>query len=197
MEENTHLVDKVVDAFRKAATELEELQVQAALGKAEAKDKYEDIKKKFNGYVHDVKSKYNSGKEKVEDLHQKFDELRLQLALGKAETIEAFQEQKKKILLKVHDIEHKIKHNETLNRVYAVLLIEIEKFKIQLEWLEGKYKEGKENVGEAYEKSKETFFEYLDKLKSKLSGEDKSRWDNFQDEMGEAFSHFKQAFSKG
>ena len=42
--EHNHLSDKVADALRKAAVELEEFQVQFALGKAEAKDKYEEVK---------------------------------------------------------------------------------------------------------------------------------------------------------
>ena len=55
--ENSHLIDNVVDALRKAATELEAFQVQVALGKAEAEDKYEEVKKNFNAFVPESKSK--------------------------------------------------------------------------------------------------------------------------------------------
>ena len=44
---NIHFIDKVVDALKKSAIELEEFQVQAALGKAEAQLKFEEIKKKL------------------------------------------------------------------------------------------------------------------------------------------------------
>jgi ElaB/YqjD/DUF883 family membrane-anchored ribosome-binding protein len=194
--ENTHFMDKVVSALRSAATEIEELQVQASLGKAEAADKYEEIKKKFDHFVHDAKAKFNDGKGKVDDLHTKFDELRVQLALGKAEGIEAFKEQKKKILTKIKEIEVKIKTNPTVNRVYAVLLIELEKFKVLLEWLEKKYGEGKDAASASFEKGKVEFNAFIDKVKERFDSPEESRWEHFQDEMAEAFSHMKQAFVK-
>ena len=49
--ENSHFIDKVIDTLRKAADEMEEFQVKVALGKSEAEDKYEDIKKKFKKYL--------------------------------------------------------------------------------------------------------------------------------------------------
>ena len=96
-EDSIQFIDKVVETLRKGATEIEELQVKAALGKAEAMDKYEESKKKFNLFIHDSKFKIKAGKERIDDINTKFDELRVQLALGKAETVEAFKEQKETI----------------------------------------------------------------------------------------------------
>ncbi|NND14827.1 MAG: hypothetical protein HKN89_00715 [Eudoraea sp.] len=195
--ENIHFVDKVVKSLRTAAVELEELQVQAALGKAEASDKYEEIKKKFNMFIHESKGKYEMGKEKVEDLHTQFDELRVQLALGKAETIDAFKEQKKQLLETIHEIEVKIKSNERLNRMYAFMLLEFEKFKAQLELLEQRFDKGKESATTSFEKGKLEFNDFIEKMKARYSNEDEAtRWEHFQGEISEAFSHFKHAFSK-
>lgn len=197
--DNKHFTDKIVSALRSAATELEALQVQASLGKAEASDKYEEVKKNFNHFVHNMKSKASDGKDKLDDLHQKFDELRLQLALGKAETLEAFQEQKKKILLTIHDIQHNIKTNPTLNRIYAVLVIEMEKFKVQLDWLEKKFGEGKEEFSSSFEEGKASFNAYIEKMKEKYSKTEEpeeTRWEHFQSEISEAFGHIKGAFVK-
>lgn len=94
---DSQFVDKVIGALRKTAVELEEFQVQAALGKAEVQEKYEEVKKKFNLFIHDSESKVKSIKEQIEELNTKFDELRVQLALGKAETKEIFKKQKKTI----------------------------------------------------------------------------------------------------
>ena len=195
--ENVHFVDKVVNALRTAAIELEELQVQAALGKAEASDKYEEIKKKFNMFIHESKGKYETGMDKIEELHTQFDELRVQLALGKAETIEAFKEQKKQLLATIHEIEVKIKTNEKLNRAYSFMLVEIEKFKAQLEILEQRFDKGKEGATASFEKGKEEFNAFVEKMKSKYSNKtEATRWEHFQGEISEAFSHFKHAFSK-
>ena len=192
---SSHFIDKVAEALRKAAIELEELQLQAALGKAEAEDKYEDVKKKFNLFVHDSKHKISSGKAKIDDLHGKFDALMVQLSLGKAETLDAFKEQKKRLLHAIHEIEVRIKTDEALTRLYAFLLIEFEKFKVQLDVMEEKFEKGKENAKSSFAKGKEDFESFIEKMKTKFSKEEQpTKWEHFQNEISEAFSHLKQAF---
>lgn len=192
--QNTHFIDKVVETLKKATVELEEFQVKATLGKAEAQDKYEDLKKKFNLFLHDSKTKVNTGKEKVETIHAKFDELKVQMALGKAETTEKFKAQKKQILQTLHELEVEIKTNETLKRMYAVALIEIEQFKFSLLILEEKLEDGKEDTKASFEKGKQKFQEFVDELKTKYTKKEETKWEHFQSEISEAFSHFKKAF---
>ena len=195
--QDIQFVDKVIGALRKTAVELEEFQVKAALGKAEAQDKYEEVKKKFNLFVHDSEFKIKEVKEKIEELNTKFDELRVQLALGKAETKEIFKKQKKQLLSTIHDIEVKIKANETLNRMYALTLIEIEQFKIQLEILEQKFNKQKKESKESFEKGKLDFNSFIDRFKGKYSKQKEvTKMEHFQNEISEAFDHFKKAFSK-
>ncbi|WP_323789448.1 hypothetical protein [Psychroserpens sp.] len=195
--EDIQFMDKVIGALRKTATELEEFRVQTALGKAEAKDKYEEIKKKFNLFIHHSAFKVQGFKEKIEELNTKFDELQVQLALGKAETKDAFKKQKKQLLLTLHDIEVKIKTNETLSRLYALTLIEIEQFKIQLEILEQKFNKDKTETKDTYENRKKDFNSFIDKLKGKYGKKkEETKLEHFQTEISEAFDHFKKAFSK-
>ena len=195
--EDVQFVDKVVIALRKTALELEEFQVQAALGKAEAKDKYEDVKKKFNLFIHDSEFKIHGIKEKIDDVNTKFDELRVQLALGKAETKEIFLKQKKQILNTLHEIEVKIKTNDTLNRMYAIALIQIEQFKIQLEILEQKFSKDKTGAKDTFEKGKQDFNSFIDRFKGKYANKKEvTKFEHFQNEISEAFSHFKRAFAK-
>lgn len=189
-------IDKVIQALRNTAVKLEELQVKTALGKAEAQDKYEEIKKEFNVFIHDSEFKIKGVQENMDELKSKFDELRVQLALGKAETIAVFIKQKKQLLLTLHEIEVKIKSNETLNRMYAVTLIEIEQFKIQLEILEEKYKSDKKETKSAFEKGKAEFNTFIDNLKVKYGKKkEENKLEHFQNEISEAFTHFKKAFS--
>ncbi len=194
--ENSHLMDKVAKALRKAAVEIEEFQVQSALGKAEAQDKYEEVKKRFNNFIHENKSRIQTGKDKLEDLQAKLDELRVQLALGKAESRDAFNAQKRKLLSLLHQVEVKIKSNEKLQRMYAILLIEIEIFKVQLEILEEKFEEGRDSAKTAFEKGKAEFNKFIDGLDSKKEEEEETRREHFQGEISEAFGHFKKAFQK-
>ncbi|NNK69823.1 MAG: hypothetical protein HKO96_05035 [Flavobacteriaceae bacterium] len=194
--EKGHFFDDLAVKLRKAAVELEEFQGKADKGKAEVMDKYEDAKEKFKTIVEDAKTKIEAGQKKYEEVNTKLDELRVQLALGKAETKEAFLAQKKKILDALHELEVKIKTNEVLTRFYAFMLVEIEKFKVQLEILEPKFDKGKEYAKSSFEKGKKEFDEFIDKLNIKLGKKEESQWDHFQNEISEAFSHFKNAFSK-
>ena len=195
--QDIQFVDKVIGALRKTAIELEEFRVQTALGKAEAQDKFKEVKNKFNLFVHDSEFKIKGVKEKIEELNTKFDELRVQLSLGKAETKDIFKKQKKQLLLKLHDIEVKIKTNETLNRMYALTLIEIEQFKIQLEILEQKFNKDKVETKENFEKGKKDFNFFIDKFKGKYTKQkEETKLEHFQNEISEAFDHFKKAFSK-
>jgi len=195
--QDTHFVDKVVGALRKTAVELEEFQVQAALGKSEAQDKYEEVKKKFNLFIHDSEFKIKGIKEKSADINTKFDELRVQLALGKAETKDIFKKQKKELLSTIHDIEVKIKTNDTLNKMYALALIEIEQFKIQLEILEERYNEDKVKSKDAFEKGKGDFNAFINTFKGKYGKQkEDTKFEHFQHEISEAFDHFKKAFTK-
>jgi ElaB/YqjD/DUF883 family membrane-anchored ribosome-binding protein len=193
--EETRFIDNVVETLRKAAIEIEELQVQAALGKAEAQDKYEEVKKKFNNVLNEAKSKINAGKDKIEDIDTKFDELRVQLELGKAEGLDSFRVEKRKLLSKLHEIEVKIKTDKRINRLYAFVLLEIEKFKVNLEILEQKFEQGKEGAKASYDKGKKEFNEFIDRVKTKYSKKEETKWEHFQDEISEGFLHFKKAFT--
>ncbi len=196
--EKGHFFDDLAVKLRKAAVELEEFQGKADKGRAEVMDRYEEAKATFKNVVEEAKTKIEAGQKKYEEVKIKMEELRVQLALGKADTTEAFQAQKKKILEAIHDLETKIKTNESLNKFYAFLMVEIEKFKVQLEILEPKIEKGKEYAKASFEKGKKEFDEFIDKLNIKLGTEEKedTRWDHFQDEISEAFVHFKNAFSK-
>jgi len=194
--QDPQFIDKVIQALRKAAVNLEEFQVKTALGKAEAKDKYETIKKDFNVFIHENEYKIKLANENIAVLKGKFDELRVQLALGKAETIDVFKTQKKQLLTTLHEIEVKIKSNETLSRMYAITLIEIEQFKIQLEILEEKYLADKKDTKSAFEKGKPAFNSFIDTLKSKYGKQkETTKFEHFQHEISEAFTHLKSAFS--
>ena len=194
--EETRFIDNVVETLRKVAIEIEELQVQAVLGKAEAQDKYEEVKKKFNTVLHDANYKIHASKDKIEDIDTKFDELRVQLELGKAEGLDSFRVEKRKLLSKLHEIEVKIKTDKRINRLYAFVLFEIEKFKVNLETLEQKFEQGKEGAKTSFIKGKQEFNEFIGIINTKYGKNEETKWEHFQDEISEGFRHFKKAFIK-
>lgn len=199
-EDNIHFVDQVVAGLRTAADELEKLQLQVALGKMEAFDAFEEMKKTYRSINHEVQLKFISGKEKYEDIKQYIDELQVQFELGKADTAEAFHDQKKLILEKLHSLETKIRTNPTLNNAYAYLIELIEKIKAKLEIIGKQLEPIASKVGDAVKSGYESGKEYTSKVINDL----KSRWEDvddlsskasvFKEEMGMAFDHLKKAF---
>jgi len=190
------ITGKLVKGLKKAATELEEFQLQFSLGKAEAADKYEDLKKKFSEVIHKAKLKVKAGKENGKALKAKFEELHVQLALGKAETKDAFMEQKKKINTAISEIENSIKHTDLPDDLYDSLKHEMEKFKIKLEMLHVQYELGKAEMKDAFQDKKKDFARMLSELKMKFAKHEnkEGNWEHFRSEMHEAYDHLKKAF---
>jgi hypothetical protein len=194
--ENMHFGDYLAEGLRRSADELEEFQIQASLGKMEALDKYNELKKKYAHYTHELKLKAINGKEDLENLIGKIQDLQVQFELGKADTLEAFEEQKKKILLAIHEVQVTIKTNPTFIKAYALLLETLEKIKLKLDILSEKLDPLKEQVKAVYEDKKKDVEEAISSFKDKFS--DKTNYEHkmevFQDELALAYKHFKKAF---
>ena len=199
--EKTSLTDKIIKGLRKAAEELEQFRLQASLGKAQAKDIYEEAKKKFDVYIHEAKLRLDNAKgiaaEKVIQLKTALEELQLQLALGKAETKEAFEEQRKKIEHALHSLEAFLRSNKTSNEYYSTLLMETEKFRIKLDILHMHYKLNRLSKLEKLEEKKTDLSKKLSDLKNRLAKreqEAEGKWEHFREEISDAYTHLKKAF---
>lgn len=131
------LADRLVEAQR----ELDEFTLQLALGKAEAKEKFEEIKKQFSIRLNNLRKTLAS--QKVETLSKeitaKLDELEKALNAGKVEDKEMFMAQKKLIMKSLMAFE-----NEVRRRLPQILdaqhfIHEIENFKLKMEILRLKF----------------------------------------------------------
>ncbi|MBK9593710.1 MAG: hypothetical protein IPO32_20205 [Crocinitomicaceae bacterium] len=193
------IIENVVSGFKKAATELEELQLQLALGKAEAKDKFESMKKRFNTFVHDAELKADDAKEWASDMRTKFDELRVQLALGKAETKDAFEIQRKKINAKMHEIENYIQSHPQLAKAYDYMQTEFERVKLELEILAVNFQLAATKSNDSIQKRREEMAAIIkglqDGLEKHKNAEEPSRHENFRNEIKQAYHHLKAAFA--
>ncbi len=191
------IANTLISGIKKAQIELEEFQLQLALGKAEVKDKYEETKKKFNKLLHETKLKVNELKGGKDELQTRLEELQLQLTLGKADTIDAFNEQKKKITRALNNLEKELENNPFTAEVHAKLQHEIERFKIKLEILRLHFELKKVDIKEEFEVKKADFLKQVEKMKEKISGNKStafSKAENFSTEIKNAYKHLKKAF---
>lgn len=196
--EGEPMLEKIAAKLMKAQRELDELIVQLALGKAEAKDKFEEIKKEFRTHVGRLKQTLNASplNEVKVKIKAKFEELELQLALGKANTAEIFEAQSKKILQSVRALENEIK--EKLPQITEVNFFshEIESFKLKVEILRLKFVLKKFEVKDVFKEKMNDARKTIDKLrvsaKEKLSS-GKDKYDDFKDEVQLAYKHLRKA----
>lgn len=191
--------DTLIATLKKSVSELEDLQVQIALGKSEAHDLFEDVKKKFNGFLHNAKQKITVSKEKKEKIRGDFDDLQVQLALGKAETLELFNEQKKKIFSAISKLEKSMENKTSVfaKDVEEKVKHEIERFRIKTEVLRVQFELGKLEAKEEFEKRKHEFAENIEKLKAKFTSQKKAAAKTRQlrhQEIKAAYKHVKKAF---
>jgi DNA repair exonuclease SbcCD ATPase subunit len=197
MSTNTHFIDHVVSGLRATAEELEKFQLQLGLGKLEAREIYENLKKDYNHASHALMIKIDQGKQMTTDLRTKYDQFLLQLALGKAETMEQFEEQRAKILFAIHEIKVAITTHPTLVEIYNELVLLLEKLEIKLEMLRNNWQPTTDKLKKEFTERKVQIEEVLSNLKSKLAKYNNidERLDVFNKEMSEAYSHFKKAFA--
>ena len=194
------LSETVVNGLEKAIHEIEEVRLQIALGKAEAKDAYEDIKRSFQDYLQNIKLKLIKAKDSDTGVQitNALEHLQVQLILGMAESKELFEAQYKKIHTAIQALELSLKQDKEIQEEYIQLRFELEKFKIKLELMALHFQLNKIKVEYNFETKKKEFLENLTKLKNRINtkGEEtKEKWDHFQDELSEAYEHLKKAFS--
>lgn len=140
-EKKTNLVDQIISGLRNTATELEELRVQTALGKAELKDIFETQKKKLYDAIHETKNKLTSIEQHplLLSLINALEHLQVQLSLGYAEGKEAFEEQRKKIEAGLNSLEARLESGVPQSSLIAIQL-DIEHFRAKLQLMALGYK---------------------------------------------------------
>jgi hypothetical protein len=195
------ITDHIINGLNKAVTEIEEFRVQAALGKAEARDAFEDLKKKLQARIHEVRVQYENLKNRKDFLEviNAFEHLQVQLALGMAESKESFEDQKKKISAAMSQLESSIKRKALSNEHFINFRMELEKFKVKLELLALHYKLKKVTVQFDLENKKDQLREKIKSLRARFAEKEtlmKNRWEEFSEDITDAFSQLKSSFVK-
>lgn len=113
MAEEKDLKAEAKEKLSKVKGEIEHLEVQLALGKAEAAEQFDKKKQEFQNAVHFAKEEVDKlaekGQKKLEELKPELEHLQVQLALGKAEGLDAYREYEKKVKEAVHGLTEKMK----------------------------------------------------------------------------------------
>jgi hypothetical protein len=190
------LLRKLGEGMLKAQQEIDELAVQLSLGKAEAKEKFEEVKKEFTERVNWLRQSIKStfDKSMTVALKLKLEELELQLKVGQAETKEAFDLQRTALIEATIALENEIRRTLEKLEVSGYFHQEVEKFLLKLEILRLKFGikrfEIKDTFRTRMERAKKSIHHFADKAKK--IGSKKNHID-FKEEIAEAYKHLKSA----
>lgn len=132
--------ERLAATLNKAATDIGDFQVQLALGKAEARDEYEKLKKNLRQKFSESGPIYTTAKKQIRGAEETFDDLRVQLALGKAETADIFNQQKKKITGALNKIDTALSSLPHDDHFRLEVRSELEKTRIKLDILRLHYR---------------------------------------------------------
>lgn len=196
-ENQKSILVKIANQLLKDQQELDSLAKQLSLGKAEAKDKLEEIKSELKQKVQDLKStlssEYQENKEWLVETISKLDELEDRL-IDKSK--EVFEETKSAILKSVETVQSEFKKNPAAINPSLLFTTYSEKVKLQLEILNQNIRHKKSEISETYTKgineAREKINAIIDRLNDKKEEAD-VKLEIFKEELDLVYEHLKRA----
>lgn len=181
-----------------AQQELDELALQLALGKAEAKDRFEEIKKDFTQRARDWKNKLSGtmATDLLREITQRLDELEERLSKGDAPTETEFKKQTTSINDLLESIQDFISNRMKQGSESTQFWHEIEKFRLKLEILRLKFALKrfilKEDINQAGKDARLKIEKILHRVEGKVA-EGKDTLTDLKAEIREAYEHIREA----
>ncbi len=186
--------------------DLEELNLQLTLGKADMTDDWETQKSQMQTWVERAKAGLEErGKlvgEYGEKLKAAVESLQVQLALGKAETRDTLEEQRRKIdqaiLSVLHNLDAKKEQAKTTkDKIVDETESGLLNFRNRFEHLFIQFNLGSKEAKDTWEKRRKELNQNVHEVKKRLAKTEdiaEDRWQHFKSEISESLKHLKQAF---
>lgn len=196
----TDLIEMGKEKLTQMKVFLDELEVQMALGKSEAKDAFDRERKNFQQYISDQKEQIKQVGKEAENhrktLAEKFENLENLLKKEIATSKTKFDLDKKSTLKAIYELEFTIK--KAYGEVGTAMQNKIDSFKGKLDAYRIQLALGEyEDIAEL-ESKKEALRNSVAKITDKLRKEENAseKIDHFADEINESVDHLKKAFSE-
>ena len=199
MQITENLKEKGLQQLSSIKQAMDELRVQAALGKAEAKDLFEKERKTLATFVNKEKALIGKSQEvsishdkdlinKIGDLEQK-----LEQAVPANET--EFDAYKKNVLGSIYQLEYAIKTES--NDVRKSLQNKLNNFKVKMDGYRLQLALSKVEDSPTLQARKEELVKQIDEIQALVENRkaQNKKVESFYEEVAESYNHFKQAFS--
>lgn len=179
---NNKNLESLQQRLNEAKGDLEHLQVQLTLGKAEAVDAFEEQKAELSNKLDEVKGTLEEisqlGEERSKPMIGKLEDLQVQLALGKAESLKVYKEQEQRLNKAIYDFKQEAIHTldeaeakgakqvteavDLLNEKTTEFRTKMDIFRVQLALGEAEAKEEWGKVSEEFGKSASSLVQKLE-----------------------------------
>lgn len=184
---------------------IEDLELNLSLDQDDIQEAYERQKAGFQSFLDKAKTnidQLNLG-QSVDQVKAKIEELEVQLALGKAESKEAFEAQKQKLDHSLQELSQEYKKlkagvDSEYHEAVDKLSHDVEGFHTKLDVFKLHFHLGKSDLAGEWEDAKKDLNHKLQDLRKKVEkgGEEaEEKWEDLTEEVGEAYSHFKNTLS--
>lgn len=187
---------------------VEEMQVQAALGKADGQDAFKKVRKEFADQLKEAESKLdqleNSGKDGVQDLKMKLRKAAAEVELLKIEGEQVFQVQKDKADKAVKELSEKLqelrhKGEDYASEIYRDLEPELLTYKMRFDMFRVQLALGKLDAEDRMAELRKELKQKLEVVKSDiddLADDSEDRWERFTEDLGKTADQFSGAIKK-
>lgn len=186
-------------------TRMEELEVQVALGKAEARDAYDKHRKELRNALKDgadeLRELADSGDEQAAKLREKLKKAEVELELLKMESEQVYDEQKAKAQKLIAELRSSLKEaaeegKEEYRDFRNAMTPHLLAFRMRLDMLRLQMALGQAEASDKAEELERDFRDTLRKARDQweeFEDEVEDRWDDFTDKLKESSDKFQQA----
>jgi len=178
---------------------MDEMRVQAALGRAEAKDLFEKERKTLSKFINEEKALLEKSNEvsvsHEKDLLTKIDDLEQKLVQVVPANQTEFDTYKKDVLGSIYQLEYAIKTES--NDIRQSLQKKFNDFKVKMDGYRLQLALSKVEDSPALQARKEELVQKIEEIQSMVENKkaQNQKVENFYQEVAESYSHFKKAFS--
>jgi len=193
------LIDVGTENINKLKSFLDDLELQMALGKMEAKDAFEEEKKSFTRFIQKEKEHLKNlevmAAEHRTDLREKFEKLEETLAKPFATNKRSFDKDKKEALTAIYQVEDIMK--KAYGDVNYSIQKELDGFKAKLDTYRVQLALGTYKDEEALKTRKVELQDAIGTIRGLMKSQDEKegKLENFVEEVNASFEHMKKAFS--
>jgi hypothetical protein len=198
-----NFTEEIINVGKEKATRiqsfLEEIEVQMALGKAEARDSFEKEKKNFNKFLHSYKDQVREAENIATnhrlELNDKFNDLEAMISKEFPTAKRTFDKFKKDTLHAIYQLEFSLK--EAYGDVGVLMQEKLDKFKDLLDAYRIQLALSDVEPEESLHTRKEELLKAVGEIREKLQKEEVlgTKIDTFVEDVSESFDKMKKAFS--